>query len=65
MGNIAVLVWNVTMRDESLYGSGRKITAFTILKMAVFAPMPSASVSAATAVKPGFFRSIREANLKS
>jgi len=33
--------------------------------MAVFAPMPSASVSTATAVKPGFFRSWRKANLIS
>src|SRR2546427_11331343 len=30
-----------------------------------FAPMPSASVSTATAVKPGFFSSWRMANLKS
>ena len=39
--------------------------AFTALKMAVFAPMPSASVSTATAVKQGFFSSWRRANLKS
>ena len=31
------------------------------LKMAVFAPMPSASVSMATAVKPGLIRSMRSA----
>jgi hypothetical protein len=37
----------------------------TTLKMAVFAPMPSASVSTATAVKPGFFNSWRKANLRS
>src|SRR5256885_3808229 len=35
------------------------------LKMAVFAAMPSASVSTATAVKPGFFSSWRMANLTS
>src|SRR5438093_12179722 len=35
------------------------------LKMAVFAPMPSASVSTATAVKPGFFSNWRKANLRS
>jgi hypothetical protein len=29
---------------------------FTTLKMVVFAPMPSASVMAATAVKPGRFK---------
>src|SRR5213083_2404323 len=53
------------MRDESLYGSGRSTTAFTMLKMAVFAPMPRASVRAATAVKPGFFRSMRKAKRRS
>ena len=31
----------------------------TTLKIAVFAPMPSASVTTATIVKPGFFASIR------
>src|SRR5207249_5295931 len=35
------------------------------LKIAVFAPMPSASVSTATAVKPGFFSNWRKANLRS
>src|SRR5438445_9928075 len=34
-------------------------------KMAVFAPIPSASVSTATAVKPGFFSNWRKANLRS
>src|SRR5438067_13268968 len=34
------------------------------VKMAVFAPMPSASVSTATAVKPGFFSNWRTANLR-
>jgi hypothetical protein len=33
----------------------------TTLKMAAFAPMPSASVSTTTAVKPGFFASERSA----
>jgi hypothetical protein len=31
----------------------------TTLKMALFAPMPRASAMTATAVKPGFFKSIR------
>src|SRR5437879_703356 len=35
------------------------------LKMALFAPMPSASVSMATVVKPGFFSNWRKANLRS
>src|SRR5437762_13495579 len=33
--------------------------------MAVFAPMPRARVSTATAVKPGFFSNWRKANLRS
>jgi hypothetical protein len=40
-------------------GSGRSSTASTTLKMAVFAPMPKASVKTTTAVNPGFFQSIR------
>ena len=44
---------------------GRKKTALMMLNKAVFAPMPSASVSTATAVKPGFFSSWRKANLRS
>src|SRR6266576_569377 len=48
-----------------LNGRGRRRMVLTKLKMAVFAPMPSASVSTATAVKPGFFSSWRKANLRS
>src|SRR6266498_1455333 len=36
-----------------------------MLKIAVLNPMPSASVSTATAVKPGFFNNWRKANLRS
>src|SRR3989454_12001952 len=54
-----------TSRPGSLNGSGRRRTALTTLKIAVFAPMPSASVSTATAVKPGFFSNWRKANLRS
>jgi hypothetical protein len=50
-----------TMRSGSGYGSGFSKTAFTTVKMAVLAPMPSASVRTATAVKPGFLRSVRNA----
>src|ERR1700688_894879 len=50
-GNMAVFTLKVTMREESLYGSGRRITAFTMLKMAVLAPMPRARVRTATQVK--------------
>src|SRR6266851_645963 len=41
------------------------MTPSTRLKMAVFAPIPSARVAIAIALKPGFFRSIRPANLRS
>src|SRR5213593_1558683 len=55
----------MTRRPASKYGNGRIRTASTALKMAVLAPMPSASVSTATAVKPGPFSSWRKANLRS
>src|SRR5438132_85422 len=53
------------MRSMSGYGYGRSITASTTVKIAVVAPMPSASVSITTAVKPGFFRSARSAQRTS
>src|SRR5882724_7582294 len=46
----------------SLYGRLSSKTAFTTEKIAVFAPIPSASVRIATAANPGFFRSIRSPN---
>src|SRR5438046_3545520 len=46
-------------------GSGRRRMVLTKLNMAVLAPMPSARVSTATAVKPGFFSNCRKANFKS
>src|SRR6266513_1374509 len=54
-----------TSRSGFLKGNGRSSTALTTLKMAVFAPMPSASVSTATALKPGFFSNWRMANFES
>ena len=42
------------------YSRGRRMTPLTIEKIAVLAPMPSASVSTATAVKPGERPSIRK-----
>src|SRR3989441_8583545 len=48
-----------------LTGSILSSTTSIRLKIAVFAPMPSASVSTATAVKPGFFSSWRKANFRS
>jgi hypothetical protein len=49
----------LTRRLESWKGRGRNNSAFTTEKMAVFAPIPSASVKIAMAVKPGLFASIR------
>src|SRR6266446_7290373 len=58
-------VHSSTMPSGSGYGSAFSNTPLITLKMAVFAPMPSASVSTATAVKPGFFSNWRKANLRS
>src|SRR5438445_12992671 len=55
----------MTIRSGSRYGSAFSNTALTTLKMAVFAPIPSARVSTATAVKPGFLSNWRKANFKS
>lgn len=41
------------------------MTLFTTLKIAVLAPIPTASVITATVAKPGFFNSWRMANLRS
>lgn len=49
----------IARRDGSAYGSGRSMTAFTTLKIAVLAPMPSASVMSAVIAKPGLFRRVR------
>ncbi len=46
-----------TNRCGSLTGNERSITAFTNVKIAVFAPVPSASVSTTTTVNPGDLRS--------
>ena len=51
----------MTSRDGSANGSGRRRMPRTTLKIAVFAPMPIASVNAATSVKPGERRSVRTA----
>ena len=44
-----------TRCSEPGYGSGRRSTALSALKMAVFAPMPSASVARIIAVETGAF----------
>src|SRR5262245_16809058 len=54
-----------TSRGSLRYGSGLSNTALTTLKIAVFAPMPRASVRTAVAVKPGFFINIRAPKRRS
>jgi hypothetical protein len=44
-----------TSRSGSLNGSGRSRTESTALKIAVFTPIPSASVTSAINVAPGLF----------
>src|SRR6185437_8072489 len=53
------------MRFGSPYGSGFSITAFTTLKMVVFAPMASATVNTTAAVNSGVRRIMRIAYLTS
>src|SRR2546422_11229135 len=55
----------VTSLCGSENGRGRTRTESTTAKMTTFAPTQRASVSKATVVKPGFFRSWRIANLRS
>ncbi len=52
---------SATSRWLSGKGSGWRITALTTLKIAVFAPMPSARVRTTIAVKPGLLPSTRSA----
>jgi hypothetical protein len=49
----------VTSSSGRSTGSGRKTMPLSTLRMAVLTPIPRPSVSAATAVKPGRFNSIR------
>src|SRR5580704_7088901 len=57
--NEGVLEYTATSRSGSGYGSGFSNTPFTTENSAVFAPIPSASVSTAIAVNPGFFSRTR------
>jgi hypothetical protein len=54
-----IVVATTTSRSASSYGNGRNNAALITVKIAVFAPTPSASVRIATKVNPGFFASIR------
>src|SRR5262249_51500516 len=53
------LIKIVTSSFAFAYGNERNNTALTTLKMAVFAPMPSARVTIASTVNAGFFSNIR------
>jgi hypothetical protein len=46
-------------------GSGRNKTPLTMLKIAVFAPIPRARTMMAAAAKAGALRTLRSASLKS
>src|ERR1043165_9915015 len=60
-GDPFAMVFQTTMiRLGFVNGSERSSTELITLNIAVFAPMPSASVMTATAVNPGDFASMRE-----
>src|SRR6185295_10209592 len=54
-----------TSSSGSGTGSERNSTGLTTLKMAVFAPMPSASATSAVSVKPGVRSRLRSPNVRS
>src|SRR5438067_9438839 len=56
-----LLAMTFTRRSGWEKGSERNNTAFTMLKIAVFAPTPKARESTATIAKPGLFQSTRSA----
>ena len=55
----------IVSRSGWSYGNGRNRTVFTTLKIAVVAPIPSASVRIAVSANAGFLRSVRPANARS
>jgi hypothetical protein len=64
-GDIGVRSQIITSRSGSVNGRGRSSVASTSANMALLAPMPSASVIAATHAKAGARRSCRTANVAS
>jgi hypothetical protein len=58
-GNFNATLLSETNCSGRSTGNGRTNAVLTRLKIAVFAPMPSASVMTAINVKPGFFNNIR------
>ena len=63
-GSLRFVLPIATSRFGDGNGSGFNNTALTTLKIAVFAPIPSARVSTATRVNPGDLRSWRKASFK-
>ena len=61
MCSLSFLSFTTTSRSGSPNGSARKRTAFTTLKIAVVAPIPSASVSTAAAANMGVLLRVRTA----
>src|SRR5437879_13895812 len=59
------MVSNSTNCEMSFTGKGCSRIAFTTVKLAVFAPIPSASDNTATALKPGLLRTKRRHCRKS
>ncbi len=59
VAKFCLLWWMVTRRSGSGYGRGSSSTPSMTENSAVLAPMPSARVKSATAVKPGLRRSTR------
>ena len=61
--------WYLTRMANTWAGSaipaGCRNNPLITLKITAFAPMPSAKVSTATAVKPGFFANMRRPNFRS
>jgi hypothetical protein len=53
-------VWNTTTRSASGSGTGFRRTALMIEKIAVLAPIPSASAATAAMLKPGLCRNMRK-----
>jgi hypothetical protein len=56
---------NMTMRSDPGYGAGLSKTVLTTEKIAVFAPIPSASAATAAIVNAGLCRNIRSECLRS
>jgi hypothetical protein len=63
--NLARAVFNARQPILLWKGSGRSMIESTSEKIAVFAPIPSASVNTAVSVNPGDFRNCRNANFRS